>query len=155
MSLNTAARNCRLMRWCGVKVRVHPASSTREKNRNKRFQQQAPGCTSKEELAPSGLSIGPHDKQIDPMGKHVCLKDLADQSALGVDLIQNDIDTVMGKISCQFFGGMLGIKRFFVRDDNDADLLRLLKKGKRVRNRTRRGATEIPSHADGIELKRA
>ena len=113
MSLNKAARNFRLMRRCGVKVRLHPASSTREKNRNRRFQQQAPGCTSKEDLAPSGLSIGPHDKQIDPMGKHVCLKDLADRAALGVDLIQNDIDTVMGKISCQFFGGNVGNQKIF------------------------------------------
>ena len=83
------------------------------------------------------------------------LKDLADRAAFGVDLIQNDIDTVMGKISCQFFGGMFGIKRLFVRDDNDTNLLRLFKKGKRVRNRTRRGATKIPGHADGIELERA
>src|SRR5487761_2144751 len=127
----------------------------RKKDRKWRLRQQAPGRATQDQFPQTRMSVGPHDEQIRGMGRNVCFEDLADGSALGVDPVQHDVDTVPGKVLRQLFGGMLSVQMLLVENGDDANLLRLFQQRDGVGYGARGRAAEIPSHRDSPWLERA
>ena len=135
--------------------RAEVPPSMREHDRERRPRQQALGGASEDELAPSRMPIGAHHENVDLMRSSIGLENLADPSALCVDLVQHHVDAVARQVFCQFFGGMLGIKLLLVGDGNDAHLPGLFEQRHRIGNRPRRRAAEIPGDRNSSEFKRA
>ena len=129
--------------------------SMREQDRERRLRQQALGGAAEDELAPARVPIGTHHENVDLMRNGVGFEHLADPPAVGVDLVQHDVDAVAGQVLGQRFGGMVAVQLLFVGNGDDPDLPGLFEQRHGIGNRTGRGAAEIPGDGDGPQFERA
>ena len=68
------------------------------------------------------------------MDPHLFLQDLANRSALGVDLVDHDIDTMQPEMPRKLHSRLFGVDRLFAKYGQEANVLQLLQKRHCIRD---------------------
>ena len=106
----------------------------RQEEGSRRMRQHALGRSTENEFSKAGPPIGTHDDHVDFADLHLVLQDLANRSAPGVDLVDDDTDTMQPEMPRKLHSRSCGVDRLFAKYGQEANVLRLLQKRHCIRD---------------------
>jgi hypothetical protein len=127
------------------------APSVRQENRHRRTRKHPLGGSSKDKFSDPRVPVRAHYQKIGiPIG-HMRFKHITNATPLGIDLVEDHIDTMSRQVLRKLRTRPPGIDSLFFSHGENTNAFRSLQNGHRIGYGARGRPTEVPGHDHGVE----
>jgi hypothetical protein len=131
-----------------------PGNLMREQRPGEGVGQHALGRSPENEFPQLGMAIGAHHQQVDAALNRKRFKNIANSSALCLDLIERHLHAMSGQVLAQLCPRAWLMQMLLVDDSDDMNMLCRPQHGQRIGDGSRRGAAVIPGHGGPVKRRR-